>query len=249
MFGETIYSYETVTSTQDIAKEKALADEPSGAVITAAFQTGGRGRRGRHWFAPSGANVCLTAIAPPVAFPDAWKIALVVGIAVAEGIRLVTTATPTLRFPNDIWCEGAKLAGILVETTPSPKAGFITPLIGIGVNVNISEETFPEDLRAKSTSLLRVTRTEYAIEAIQNAILERMNAWWEAFEQSPLEEVVLPRWHALADPNARRTFVIHDQPVSCRIVQIAADGIVTLETEAGEIHRIAASQVIFGDDE
>ena len=249
-FGQTIYGYETVTSTQDIAKEKALAGEPAGTVIAAAYQTGGRGRRGRGWFAPSGANVCMTIIGPPVALADAWQVALVAGIAVAEGINAGTdtAVVPALRFPNDILCDGAKLGGILVETVPHPKAGFVTPLIGIGVNVNISESAFPKELRTKSTSLLHITDARYSVDLVQYHILERLSAQWDAFGQRGFSDATLPRWHTLADPAARRTFMLDDLPASCRVLNIAADGVLTLETPTGDIHQLPASQVIFGDD-
>jgi BirA family biotin operon repressor/biotin-[acetyl-CoA-carboxylase] ligase len=248
IFGQTIHRYDTVASTQDIAKEKALGGEPAGTVIAAAYQTGGRGRRGRSWFAPRGANVCMTVIGPPVALADAWQIALVAGIAVAEGIRSATGTTPTLRFPNDILLEGQKLSGILVETVPHPTPGRITPLIGIGVNVNIPEALFPEDLRARSTSLLRVTGAEHSVPLVQRHILDRLGIQWDAFTREPPETAILPRWHALADREARRTFVIDNQPVSCRVHSIAADGTLTLETSGHDEHKIHASHVIFGDD-
>ncbi|MES2461104.1 MAG: biotin--[acetyl-CoA-carboxylase] ligase [Armatimonadota bacterium] len=242
-----VYSYDTVTSTQDIAKEKALAGEPAGTVITAAYQTGGRGRRGRGWFAPHGANVCMTVIGAPVALADAWQIALVAGIAVAEVIQAGTGTAPTLRFPNDILLQGRKLSGILVETAPH-SAGTITPLIGIGVNVNVPEETFPDDLRTKSTSLLRVTGREHQVSVVQKQILARLTAQWEFFEKGLFSSVILSRWHALADPDARRTFVLDGQPLLCRIMNIAPNGVLTLESPDGKEHKLPTSQVIFGDD-
>ena len=249
-FGQKIYSYETVTSTQDIAKEKALSGEPSGTVISAAFQTGGRGRRGRGWFAPSGANVCMTVIGPPVALAEAWQVALVVGIAVAEGINAATDTAvePALRFPNDILCNGAKLGGVLVETVPHPKAGYVIPLIGIGVNVNIAEDVFPADLRARSTSLLRVAGNRHSVDLVQYPILERLGVQWNAFLQRGFSDAILPRWHTLADLSARRNFVLDGQTVSCRVLCITADGTLTLETPTGVTHKLHASQVIFGDD-
>ena len=250
MFGQNIYRYETVTSTQDIARERALSGELAGTVVSAAFQTGGRGRRGRGWFAPSGANVCMTIIGPPVALADAWQVALVVGIAVAEGINAATDTAvePALRFPNDILCGGAKLGGILVETAPHPTPGHINPLIGIGVNINIPEDVFPAALRTKSTSLLRVTGNRYSVDLVQYHILERLGAQWDAFQKRGFSDAILPRWHTLADLNVRRTFVLNAQTVSCRVLRITADGTLTLETPTGETHQLHASQVIFGDD-
>lgn len=243
-----LHHFDTVASTQDIAREKALAGASAGTVVSASYQTGGRGRRGRGWFAPRDANVCLTVIGPRVALADAWQVALVAGIAVAEGIQEAVAVTPSLRFPNDILCDGRKLGGILVETVPHPKAGYVIPLIGIGVNVNIAADAFPDDLRGKSTSLLRVTGTEQNVGLVKGQIWVRLRALWPDFQKGPLGEAILPRWHTLADPHAHRTFVLDGQPVLCRVVEIAADGTLTLETPTGSLHKLPASQVIFGDD-
>jgi BirA family biotin operon repressor/biotin-[acetyl-CoA-carboxylase] ligase len=248
IFGSNIFRCETVTSTQDIAKEKAISGEPAGTVITAAYQTGGRGRRGRGWFAPKGANVCMTVIGPPVSLVDAWQLALVAGAAVAEGIQAATATTPTVRFPNDILYAGMKLGGVLIETVPHRETGRVMPLIGIGVNVNVLEQSFPEDLRAKSTSLLRITSTEHSVESVQQHILDRLGVLWDAFETGSFGTSVLPCWQALADPDARRVFVIEDRQVSCRVRNLAADGTLTLETPTGDVRSFHASQVIFGDD-
>jgi BirA family biotin operon repressor/biotin-[acetyl-CoA-carboxylase] ligase len=248
IFGHTVFRCETVTSTQDVAKEKAHRGEPAGTVITAAYQTGGRGRRGRGWFAPEGANVCMTVIGPPVRLADAWQLAIVVGAAVAGGILAATAITSAVRFPNDILYAGMKLGGVLIESVPHLETGRITPLIGIGVNVNVPEGRFPEDLRAKSTSLLRVTGAEHSVETVQHHILDRLGVQWDAFERGLFGTSVLPCWQALADPDARRVFVIEDRHVSCRVRNLAADGTLTLETPAGDVRSFHASQVIFGDD-
>ena len=142
------YSYKTVPSTMDVAREKAIGGNEAGSVVMAEFQTQGRGRQGRGWFAPPGANVCMTAIGWPVATHEAWQIALLAGVAAAEGVRAVTSLPAGVRFPNDIYLAGRKLGGILVETVPHPKQGFVTPLVGIGINVNVPEDSFPEAVRA-----------------------------------------------------------------------------------------------------
>ena len=245
-----IHRFETVASTQDIAKEKALGGAPIGTVVSAAFQTGGRGRRGRGWFAPRGANVCMTVVGPPVALAHAWQVALAVGVAVAEGIHAATDTLlePALRFPNDILMKGRKVGGVLVETAPGAETGHVIPLIGIGVNINIPEDKFPPELRDKSTSLLRVTGTEYAVDLAQYHILDRLKFRWTMEQQRGFADAVLPRWHALADPDAVRTFILGGEPVLCRVVRIDPDGPVTLETPTGDRHTIPASHVLFGDD-
>lgn len=246
-FGRIMYAHGIVGSTQDIAREKALAGEPAGAVVTAEYQTGGRGRQGRGWFAPRGANVCMTVIGPPVALAQAWQVALVAGVAVAEGVREAAADAPArLRFPNDVLLYGSKLAGVLVETVPHPKAGYVTPLVGIGVNVNVRAEEFPEALRDKATSLLRETGQWVSVGSVTSLIVRRLSAHWEVFQNGPLDEAILARWRELADPDARRVFVLDGASVLCRVVDIAADGAVSLEAGDGREFTVPAAQVILG---
>jgi len=252
IFGRIIDGRDTVVSTQDIAREKALTGAPAGTVISAEFQTGGRGRQGKAWFAPHGANVCMTVIGPPVVQAEAWQVALLAGVSVVEGIALCLPdlePPPRLRFPNDVTIGGRKVSGVLVEVVPHPKPGYVTPLIGIGVNVNIPTETFPEELRDRATSLQRETGEAMRNKGIlQGLILRRLGLNWVAFTRGPLGEAILPRWRELADPDARRLFVLDGTPTLCRILDLALGGTVTLEAEDGRTHSLHAAQVIFGDD-
>lgn len=251
IFGQPAFRHGTVESTQDIARAQALAGAaPAGAIVTARFQTHGRGRQGRAWYAPPDANVCMTVIAPPVALRDAWQTALVAGIAVAEGVmQIAASLRPALRFPNDVLVGGAKLSGVLVETMPSGTPGRVIPLIGIGVNVlAAAPDDLPPEVRARAIALESATGgVRYGVSEVEAAVLARLTENWHIWTRGGLAET-LPRWRELADPNARRGFELDGRQTLCRIVDLNADGIVTLETESGERHRLPASLVILGDD-
>lgn len=246
-FGATILRHEVVASTQDIARSLVLSSptDSTGTVVTATCQTQGRGRRGRVWYAPRGANVCMTVIAPAVPFSRVWETALVAGVAVAEGILSATggAAKPRLRFPNDVLLNGKKAAGVLVETAPvAGDARRAVPLIGIGVNVRDAD--LPPEVSAIATSLERATGNGYAVTEVETAVLERLTVNWQAWEQGATWE----RWRAFADPILRRNFIFDGRTVPCRVVDMDAEGTVTLETPEGEMRRLHASQVILGED-
>jgi BirA family biotin operon repressor/biotin-[acetyl-CoA-carboxylase] ligase len=242
-FGEPLLRYDVVGSTQDIARDLAARGARAGAVVTARFQTHGRGRRGRVWYAPEGANVCLTAIAPPVAAADAWQISPVAGLAVAEGVNEVASVPARVRFPNDVLAGGLKLAGVLVETMP-PADGRVVPLIGIGINVNTAE--FPPPVRALATSLFRLTGVGHDVASVETALLRRLGALWQEWEQGGLA-CLLARWKALLDPGARRTFLMDGRPVVCRVLDLAPDGTVTVQAVAGMVCKIPAAAIVLDD--
>ena len=108
-------------STNDLAREWTQDPDdpaPSGALVTADFQTRGRGRRGREWQAAAAESALMSFVyrLPPDA--EVGQLGLVVALAVADALASVTYLDPRLKWPNDILLEGCKAAGILVEAAP-----------------------------------------------------------------------------------------------------------------------------------
>ena len=128
-------------STNARARELAGRGAPHGTLVTAAEQTAGRGRQGRTWVAPAGlALLCSTVIRdPPRLLP------LAAGVAVAE----VAGEEAAVKWPNDVWLAGRKVAGILVEGRPQERWA----VVGIGLNVALRRSDFPAELRETATTL------------------------------------------------------------------------------------------------
>lgn len=244
IIGSPMFRHDVVESTQDVAREMAERGAAPGTVVAANFQTRGRGRRGRTWHAPPGANVCLTVIGPPVSADVAWQIALVAGLAVAEGVAAVAGAPARVRFPNDVLLGPLKLAGVLVETTPGAD-GEVIPLLGIGVNVNVAE--FPPELRDSATSLERATGLRRDVVGVERAVLAALGRRWSEWERDGLA-ATLARWRPLLASEARRTFLIDGERVACRVRDLAPDGTLTVETDAGVVCELPAVSVFLDED-
>lgn len=243
-FGEPTLRHDVVESTQDVARELARNGATPGTVVAAGYQTRGRGRRGRTWHAPPGANVCLTAIGPPTPASAAWQIALLAGLAVAEAVITVAETPARVRFPNDVLLGASKLAGVLVETVE--RRGALLPLIGIGVNVNVAE--FPPEIRERATSLERATGIRRDVIAVERAILDQLDRRWGEWERGG-PAAILAAWRALLAPNAPRTFLIENRPVVCRVRDLAPDGTLTVETEQGVLRDLPATSVFLDEGE
>jgi BirA family biotin operon repressor/biotin-[acetyl-CoA-carboxylase] ligase len=148
-FGAPHRHFERVDSTNTRARELAAAGAPHGTVVTAAEQTAGRGRQGRVWTAPAGKALLYSAIVRPLAerhlmLPLAAPLAV---CAAAEELRPEIECG--VKWPNDILIDGRKLAGVLVEARPQD--GWA--VVGVGLNLSISAEEFPPDLRATAVSI------------------------------------------------------------------------------------------------
>ncbi len=149
-FGEPHHHFERVDSTNTRARELAAEGAEHGTVVTADEQTAGRGRQGRTWTAPPGKALLYSAIVRPLAARH-LMLPLAAPLAVCEAAEELA-ADPLrckVKWPNDVLVEGRKLAGILVEARPQD--GWA--VIGIGLNLSISPDDFPPDLRDKAVSI------------------------------------------------------------------------------------------------
>lgn len=146
-FGEPREHHDSIDSTNRRAKELAAGGAPSGTVVTAAEQTSGRGRGGRRWVAPSGAALLYSAILRPLELVH-LLLPLAVPLAVCEACESLAPVECRVKWPNDIWVNERKLAGVLIESRPPEWA-----VIGVGINLSIEAGEFPRELRWPAVSL------------------------------------------------------------------------------------------------
>lgn len=140
--------HRVLDSTNERAKALARAGAPHGTVVTADEQTAGRGRQGRAWVAPTGTALLMSLVVRGLEEPQPL-LPLTAAVAVCEAAEASAGVSCAIKWPNDVWVERRKLAGILIEA--SPHEGLA--VIGVGLNVATQSADFPEGLRALATSL------------------------------------------------------------------------------------------------
>ncbi|WP_043256856.1 bifunctional biotin--[acetyl-CoA-carboxylase] ligase/biotin operon repressor BirA [Pseudomonas knackmussii] len=127
----------SVDSTNAEVMRRLDAGASTPFAVVAERQTAGRGRRGRAWVSPFGANLyCTLGISVRGGPKELEGLSLVVGLAVVRAIQSLGIGGVGLKWPNDILLDGRKLAGILLELTGDP-ADLCSVAIGIGINVNM----------------------------------------------------------------------------------------------------------------
>lgn len=161
-------------STNDIAREWATdaADTaPSGALVTADFQTRGRGQRGHEWQAQAGQSALMSYVyrLPPDANPG--QLGLITALAVADVCR-ASNSHAQIKWPNDILLNGKKVAGILVEVVGD------VAIIGIGVNVGQTEFAGASAFAYPPTSLMLEDGERQTVRLVIKW-LNRQLDWWE----------------------------------------------------------------------
>jgi BirA family biotin operon repressor/biotin-[acetyl-CoA-carboxylase] ligase len=139
---------DAIDSTNEEARRRALAGDPGRMWIVADEQTAGRGRRGRIWISLKGnlhASALLIDPCPPATAP---QLGFVAGVALARAARDIGAAEVGLKWPNDLLSNGAKCAGILVESAALASRAYV-----VGVGVNCAQA--PESLGYTTTCLTR----------------------------------------------------------------------------------------------
>jgi BirA family biotin operon repressor/biotin-[acetyl-CoA-carboxylase] ligase len=129
---------ESTTSTLDVAHRIASEGAPAGTLVVANEQTAGRGRGGKSWRSYPGAGIWLTLIERPGDTSGLGVLSLRAGLAAAEALDRFATEPIRLKWPNDLYVDRGKLAGILVETRWREQA-VEWVAIGLGVNVKAPE--------------------------------------------------------------------------------------------------------------
>jgi BirA family biotin operon repressor/biotin-[acetyl-CoA-carboxylase] ligase len=173
--GHRLEAFDSLDSTNSLALTRARSGERGPLWIVTAVQTGGRGRRGREWSGGQGnfaGSLLMTMDAAPA---TAATLGFVAGLALDEAIRLCAPgAEIALKWPNDVLCGNAKLAGILLEAERA--ADSLAVVIGIGVNL----ASAPEGLPYPATSLAArgfIVHPERMLSALSDAWISFERLW------------------------------------------------------------------------
>lgn len=150
-----ILYFDTVDSTNRIAKELALRHAEHGTLVVAREQTAGKGRNGRSFFSPASTGLYMSMILrPDVISSVAIRITTAVAVAVCRAIESVVPVEARIKWVNDIFVNGKKVCGILTEGITGFESGRIESIVvGIGLNVSTPVHSFPTEIRSIATSL------------------------------------------------------------------------------------------------
>ena len=234
--------YESIDSTNNEAK-RILALENCECLVVADSQSAGRGRASNRWHSPAGVNLHFSLVLDlgKVAEKDAGLLSIVFGVALHRAIAPLVSGKLSLKWPNDLYLEGRKLAGILSEVTAGPKEGKFV-VVGIGVNVNTRK--FPPELTAAATSLLMEEKKEFRCEDLLAAVVNEAETAAALFRErgiAPFLDEFRKRcslWGMKVRIDGRRG-VMKD---------ISANGGLLLEQDDGSVTRIFSGSVELIED-
>jgi BirA family biotin operon repressor/biotin-[acetyl-CoA-carboxylase] ligase len=227
-FGEPRHHLDVVDSTNERARELIDEGAPSGTIVTAGEQSAGRGRQGRSWSAPPGKALLFSAILRPLVHAHRL-LPLAVPLAVCEAAEELGARDCRVKWPNDVWLDGRKLAGVLIEARPPDWA-----VIGIGLNVAIETGEFPPELRDAATSIGGGAQVEDALAAL----CEALGRWVGAPDEAVLAE--FGRRDALAGREIRWTGAGEG---AGRVEGVDSDGNLLVRLPDGELRALGSGEV------
>ncbi|MGM0880433.1 MAG: biotin--[acetyl-CoA-carboxylase] ligase [Bacillota bacterium] len=153
VFGKEVQLFDSVESTQNIARAAAEEGAPEGTLVIAEQQLNGRGRMGRGWVSPRGKGVWMSMVLrPSLPIYFAPQLTLLTAVALCRSLKRITALPIGIKWPNDLLIEGKKISGILLESAAEDeRLTFV--IAGIGISVNLEENDYPVELLEKATSL------------------------------------------------------------------------------------------------
>lgn len=238
-----VEAYRSVTSTNDVLRERAAGGAPPFSVAIADEQVAGRGRSGRRWSSPPGAGLWMSVLLRTPGGGGAPLLTLAVGVAVAEALEgVVGRGAPALEWPNDILLEGRKVCGILCEGIAGAAAagGGAGVVAGIGVNLRQRPEDFPPELRERATSVETVVGGPVDRGALAGAILRGLRRRVDP----PPRRVEGELARALERLDTLRGRRVHVEGVGSGVAEgIGADGALRVRIAGEGTRRVVAGTV------
>ncbi|OKH90080.1 biotin--[acetyl-CoA-carboxylase] ligase [Thalassospira sp. TSL5-1] len=240
--GYVLHFHEVIDSTNDEAKRLGDKGAPGGALILAAQQRAGRGRRGREWKSPVGNLFLSLLLRPNCPLQDSARLTFLAALAMAQAIDIVTEGRvkPACKWPNDLMVDGRKLCGILLESASSQGRDTDYLVIGTGVNVMFH----PEDAERPSTSLAELGAA-VQIEDLVAAYVSRFDVLYSTWLETgftAVRDAWLERAYGFGQPLVAR---LSEKTLTGTFVGLDESGSLILKDDAGFDHIIGAGEVFF----
>ncbi len=248
-----LVALDSVGSTQDEARRLAEADPPAedGTLVWAREQIAGRGRQGRTWTSLRGNLYTTLILRPDCPLAEAAQLSFVAAVALADAVAgLVAPMTPLhLKWPNDLLLDGAKTAGLLLESRLAPDGTLDYLLLGAGVNI----ASFPSDTPYPATCLARHCEEPVSVETMLERYTHHLLAWvqrwlddgfapvrraWLSHARGVGQEVVIRPGGGSAGSGTG------GEEIAGTFVDLDLSGALVLDTPAGR-RLIAAGDVFF----
>ncbi|PKP36664.1 MAG: biotin--[acetyl-CoA-carboxylase] ligase [Bacteroidetes bacterium HGW-Bacteroidetes-15] len=242
VIGKEIIWHQELSSTNDYASTYARDPKSHGLVIAANFQTEGKGQRGNSWESSSGLNLLFSIILRPnfLEVQRQFLLSKSAALAVCDAITPLVSGV-SIKWPNDIYINNCKVAGILIENSFST-AFLESSIIGIGVNVN--QCSFTDDI-PNPTSLKIEAGKEHDIKVLLANICKAFDDRYHMLETSKVDSISSDYQKMLYRKNEFHSYQAQGEVFRARIFGVRNSGELILEKDNGEHKEFAFKEVSY----
>lgn len=244
--GKEIYYFPELKSTNIMAKEEALDGAEGigeGRLIIAEKQSAGKGRLGRKWYSPAG-GIWLSIILYPQLPPSyISRITLITAVAVIKAIKICTQIESQIKWPNDILINEKKVCGILTEM--STELDIINwVVVGIGINVNMDLQKFPENIQANAISLKEVLGKEVLRVKLAQTFLQEFEKYYDKLKRKKFYSI-LREWKLYSHTLGRKIRVdMRGGIITGEAIDINESGALIIKKKDGKLIEIISGTII-----
>jgi len=220
-----------VNSTNTYLKEALTSKEiPEGTVILSDFQNLGRGTGQNKWVSEEGKNLTLSILLRPrIGIPDFFSLVEFVSLALID-VLAELNITARIKWPNDIYVDNKKIAGILIENTID--SGFII-LSVVGIGLNINQESFPDDIpNPVSVKMLQQKPADRV--KILSALLSAVEKRYQQLKENSIKDLHREYLNHVAGMNQRIKFMKDGKLHEGVLSDITRDGMLFIRTDDGD---------------
>lgn len=238
-FKSYLYLPET-GSTNDVAANEFASGREAPFFVISDNQRSGRGRRGRAWYSPPARNLYLSiGLRPELPPTRLQSITLWLGLQISQKLRQVTGLPVMVKWPNDLYLHGRKLAGILTEARVDSEQTREL-VVGIGLNINTQAAEFPPELAASATSLAIASGRSWPVVHIAAELLQALATAIEAFLENHYAERLLLDW---PEHDYLRDRTIQHEQAEGRVIGIHPNGSLRIQRPDGSVAVVHSGEV------
>ncbi len=224
--GSKFYKLAETGSTNDYMQQ-ILRHAPEGTVVIADTQTSGKGRKGRSWYSPEG-GLWMSVL---LKHNQNCMVSLIAGVAICEALTQYDIDAK-IKWPNDILLNSRKIAGILPEVVDEKV------ILGVGINLNVRE--FPDDLKAKASSIFIETRKHLDPQTFYHHLCKSLDVYYGLLRKEEVD-TLLSKWREHTLMRGRDVSIeLPDRLVVGKVLDIDRQGaLIVMRADYGIEHIIA----------
>ena len=232
---------ESVDSTNDVVKDRANNGEKEGLVIIANEQTKGKVRLGRSFFSPASTGIYMSILLrPDKSAEKSLIITSAAAVAACKAIRSTAGVKASIKWVNDILVDDKKVCGILTEGKIGANNNLEYAVVGIGINIEMPKEGFPEEIVAIATTLKDKVDKDFKNKLIAK-ILDNLYFYYNDIDL--FDDVVRYDYISLCEIMGREiTIIDNDNTSEAKAIGIAEDMSLIIKDKDG-IRNISSGEI------